>query len=63
MSWVAGIGFTMSMFTSQLTFTTNDFLLNTAKLAVLIGSLLAGVVGYILMKLSSKKIQTDASIF
>jgi NhaA family Na+:H+ antiporter len=42
--WLAGIGFTMSLFISDLGFAGGS-LLNTAKLGVLSASLTAGVVG------------------
>lgn len=46
---LAGIGFTMSIFITELAFSTMEFT-NTAKLSVLIGSVIAGVAGYFILK-------------
>jgi len=46
-SLLAGIGFTMSIFVAQLGFGDSDDLLLMAKTGILVGSLLAGVVGFI----------------
>ena len=48
-AWLGGIGFTMSLFIGGLAFT-NVAMLDTAKLAVLCASTLAGVVGYLLLR-------------
>jgi Na+:H+ antiporter, NhaA family len=47
--WLAGIGFTMSLFISDLAFAGGS-LLNTAKLGVLSASLIAGVVGWAILR-------------
>lgn len=44
-SWLAGIGFTMSLFVAGLAFTEGPALLTQAKLGVLLASLAAGLVG------------------
>jgi NhaA family Na+:H+ antiporter len=44
-SWLAGIGFTMSLFVSGLAFSAEE-MLTAAKLGVLAGSIVAGVVGW-----------------
>jgi len=46
---LAGVGFTMSLFIASLAFTSAD-MLATAKLAILLASLLAGVTGFILLR-------------
>ncbi|MDQ6950083.1 MAG: Na+/H+ antiporter NhaA [Mariprofundales bacterium] len=52
-SVLTGIGFTMSLFITSLAFE-NDALFNhTDKLAILVGSLLSGIVGYTLLRRSS----------
>ena len=42
--WLAGIGFTMSLFITDLAFS-GDSLVEAAKLGILAASLIAGVVG------------------
>ena len=49
-SWLAGVGFTMSLFVTELAFT-DEYLINEAKLGILLASLVAGVVGLILLRL------------
>ena len=51
-AWLGGIGFTMSLFIGGLAFT-NVAVLDTAKLAVLCASTMAGVVGYSLLRRSA----------
>lgn len=46
-SWLAGIGFTMSLFIAGNAFGSTD-LLDEAKAGILIASLLAGLIGYVL---------------
>jgi NhaA family Na+:H+ antiporter len=48
---LAGMGFTMSLFITTLAYTSTDLILH-AKVGILAASLLAGVVGYILLKQS-----------
>lgn len=50
---LAGIGFTMSIFISMLSFD-NPIFIEEAKLSVLITSLIAGILGYLVLKLSSR---------
>jgi NhaA family Na+:H+ antiporter len=52
---LAGIGFTMSLFIANLAFPTEN-LLNVAKVGVLTASLISGVVGFIIVKLSLKRV-------
>lgn len=47
--FLAGIGFTMSIFISNLSFS-NPIFINDAKLAVLGSSLLAGVIGFVILR-------------
>jgi NhaA family Na+:H+ antiporter len=47
-SWLAGIGFTMSLFIAGNAFRGNPDLLAQAKAGILVASLLAGVIGYVL---------------
>ena len=52
---IAGIGFTMSIFVSTLAFEENEILQDTAKLSVLIASTLAMIVGFVWLKIVTKK--------
>lgn len=54
-SWLCGMGFTMSLFITELAFTSEE-LINYAKGGILVASLIAGVVGYILLHMWSPKI-------
>jgi len=48
---LAGIGFTMSLFIAMLAFADSP-LVDTAKRGIVVGSLLAGVAGALLLKMS-----------
>ena len=48
--WLAGIGFTMSLFISRLAFGDNE-VLDTAKIGVLTASIISGLVGYVLVRM------------
>ncbi len=47
-SWLAGIGFTMSLFIAGNAFRASPDLLSEAKAGILVASLLAGIIGYTL---------------
>ena len=49
-SILTGIGFTMSLFVNSLAFVDDTLFAYTDKLAVLIGSFLSGIVGYLILK-------------
>jgi Na+:H+ antiporter, NhaA family len=51
--WLAGIGFTMSLFISDLAFS-EDSLIEDAKLGILGASLIAGVVGWTILRGASR---------
>lgn len=51
---MAGIGFTMSIFISELAFT-NELMKEQAKMAILVASLIAGLGGYLILRFSTKK--------
>ena len=48
-SWLAGIGFTMSLFISDLAFAGSS-LLDVAKLGILAASLIAGIAGFLILR-------------
>jgi NhaA family Na+:H+ antiporter len=49
---LAGVGFTMSIFVANLAFFGNELLLDSAKTGILVGSLIAGLSGYLVLRLS-----------
>jgi NhaA family Na+:H+ antiporter len=51
--FLAGIGFTMSIFIALLSFRTSDDIQDEAKFAILLASVLAGILGFTVLKLSS----------
>ncbi len=51
---IAGIGFTMSIFITLLAYDKIQ-LINSSKIAILIASLIAGVIGYIVLRLTLKE--------
>ncbi len=51
---LAGIGFTMSIFITLLAFD-NDLIINNAKLVILLASLVSGILGFIVLKMTLKK--------
>ena len=53
-SWLAGIGFTMSLFISGLAFTAEASLL-AAKVGILAGSLVAGLIGSVLVRTALRR--------
>ncbi|MDY0117908.1 MAG: Na+/H+ antiporter NhaA [Sulfurimonadaceae bacterium] len=58
-SFLGGIGFTMSIFVAELAFAGNDTFIFQAKVGILFASLLAGFAGYFLLRaLSHKKIDS-----
>lgn len=54
-SAIAGVGFTMSIFIDNLAFYGEIISINSAKVGIIIGSLISGIVGYTILRLSSKK--------
>lgn len=60
-SMLGGIGFTVSLFIAGLSFKTEvqALLLNEAKLGILTGSILAGILGYIMLRLTLPKEAQD----
>ena len=52
--WLAGIGFTMSLFITDLAFD-NDRLVDAAKLGILVASLIAGIVGWTILRGASSR--------
>ncbi len=57
LSFLGGIGFTMSMFIANLAFNDAD-LINDSKMSILAASLIAAITGLVLLKASSRKSTT-----
>ncbi len=55
---LGGIGFTMSIFITLLAFD-NETIINNSKLVILISSLIAGLLGFLTLKTTLKKAETD----
>ena len=51
---IAGVGFTMSIFIDNLAFAGDNLRIDTIKIGIILGSLISGIVGYIILKLVSK---------
>jgi NhaA family Na+:H+ antiporter len=58
-SWLGGIGFTMSLFIAALAFEGTP-LLGSAKIGILLGSIVAGGVGWILLRVRAPEPSPDA---
>jgi NhaA family Na+:H+ antiporter len=52
---LGGIGFTMSIFIAELSFSSSYEMLVTAKTAIIIASLLSGVLGYLWLRFLSAR--------
>ncbi|RXK03114.1 Na+/H+ antiporter NhaA [Arcobacter sp. CECT 8989] len=52
---LTGIGFTMSLFINSLAYNESDVFFYTDKLAILIGSFLSGILGYLILRFSKSK--------
>jgi len=54
-AFLAGVGFTMSIFISNLAFETQPELMDSAKIGILIGSTISGLTGYVLLRMIGRK--------
>ncbi len=57
---LGGIGFTMSIFITNLAFTGEPNLINASKMAILLASLTAGTIGFLWLKLLGEPEEIDA---
>ena len=51
---LGGIGFTMSIFITNLAFVGNSEIINASKMAILLASLTAGTIGFLWLRLFTK---------
>lgn len=59
---LGGIGFTMSIFITNLAFTGAAEVVNTSKMAILLASLVAGIVGFLWLKIFGQPEATDTDM-
>jgi len=59
---LAGIGFTVALFITELAFDENEVLATNAKIGILSASAVAGLLGYTFLKLSTQGAATDAAV-
>lgn len=57
---LGGIGFTMSIFITNLAFANNADVINNSKMAILLASLTAGTIGFLWLKILGKPNESDA---
>lgn len=58
-SFLAGIGFTMAIFISNLAFAGNPAYIDSAKVGILIGSFISAIIGYIILRWSITPVTVD----
>lgn len=56
---LGGIGFTMSIFITNLAFAGEADVINTSKMAILLASLTAGTIGFLWLKLLGRPVEND----
>jgi Na+:H+ antiporter, NhaA family len=56
---LGGIGFTMSIFITNLAFVGEERVINTSKMAILLASLTAGTIGFLWLKILGQPVETD----
>lgn len=61
-AFIAGIGFTMSIFVANLAFARNPEFIDSAKVGILVGSLISGLVGYTILRFSGGKRKYDGHL-
>jgi NhaA family Na+:H+ antiporter len=56
---LAGVGFTMSIFIANLAFNDDPVLLGSAKIGIILASIIAGTVGYLILRLAKPMVIED----
>ena len=59
---LAGIGFTMSIFITNLAFVGEAQVINASKMAILLASLTAGIIGFVWLQIFGKPVATDTDM-
>ena len=60
-SFLAGVGFTMAIFIATLAFENSPTYIDSAKIGILIGSLISAVIGFTILRLKTNKKTVDNS--
>ena len=55
-SFLAGIGFTMAIFIASMAFENNPAYIDSAKIGILIGSLISAIIGFAILRIKTKKL-------
>ena len=61
-SFLAGIGFTMAIFVASLAFADNPVYIDSAKVGILIGSLISALIGFLILRFSNKVLLTNGDM-
>jgi NhaA family Na+:H+ antiporter len=59
---LGGIGFTMSIFITNLAFADNPAVINASKMAILVASVAAGILGFLWLRFFSQAVTTEAAV-
>ena len=59
---LCGIGFTMSLFIGMLAFANDPLLQSEVKVGILGGSLIAGVLGYLVLRFAKRRVEDEADL-
>ena len=62
-SFLAGIGFTMAIFIASLAFGSHPEYIDSAKIGILIGSLISAIIGFIILRVDTEKGTFDHNPF
>ncbi|QWX84885.1 Na+/H+ antiporter NhaA [Cellulophaga sp. HaHaR_3_176] len=57
-SFIAGIGFTMAIFIASLAFVSTPEYISSAKIGILLGSLISAIIGYLILRFGSNKTES-----
>jgi NhaA family Na+:H+ antiporter len=55
-SFIAGIGFTMAIFIAGLAFASHPEYISSAKIGILLGSLISAIIGFLILRFTTKEI-------
>ena len=61
-SFLAGIGFTMAIFIASLAFENSPAYIDSAKIGILIGSLISAVIGFTILRFNTNKKMVGSNV-